>query len=192
MSSSSTPSNASSSRFAPYRNALKALSARTGTPLPSLIVSFGILHEVTAILPIIGIFYGARSLGVGEHIVDTIAVASAKADVNQVKKNWFLSQMHEWMDEGEQWTYRVGRRYGLFGFEQRPHGEPATPLDDATRAEMKGRLAGDVANAVFAYGATKALLPARIGLSLWFAPTFSRHVLDPVRYGLVRVLRRPK
>ncbi|EUC59370.1 hypothetical protein RSOL_311660, partial [Rhizoctonia solani AG-3 Rhs1AP] len=39
-------------RNRPYAQALQRLSARTGTPLSSLVVSFGILHEVTAPVPL--------------------------------------------------------------------------------------------------------------------------------------------
>jgi hypothetical protein len=55
-----------------YKNALSSLAARTGTPLPSLIVSFAILHEITAIVPLAGLFFGAKYLGVGERLVEHI------------------------------------------------------------------------------------------------------------------------
>jgi len=51
------------------------------------------------------------------------------------------------------------------------------------------RIAGDVANAV-AYGITKALLPVRIGLSLYLAPGFSRSVVDPLASTVFRTFRR--
>jgi hypothetical protein len=136
-------------RFAPYRNALTAISGRTGTPLPSLIVSFAILHELTAIVPIVGIFYTARSLGAGERVVNATAFDRGGSIDDQ---SWANTQLRSWLDEGEQWASRVGRRYGIFGFEK---GEV---VDQTQTSQLSGKLAGDVANAVLAYGAVKVFL----------------------------------
>ena len=58
-------------------------------------------------------------------------------------------KMKEWVEEGDKWAARVGRRYGVFGYEKRKPGE----MDDIPIAT--GQIAGDVANAVLAYGVTK-------------------------------------
>ncbi|KAJ1300585.1 hypothetical protein OPQ81_002239 [Rhizoctonia solani] len=133
-----------------------------GPPLPSLILSFGILHEITALVPLVGVFLGARALGAGDKAVEIIPP--------------------DWIKEGEEWAGRVGRRYGLFGFEKRDKSKEREP-EEASPVEPGRRvaLAGDVANAVLAYAVVKAILPLRIGLSLWLAPGFSRRVLDPAR-----------
>ncbi|KAJ7125113.1 hypothetical protein C8R44DRAFT_980342 [Mycena epipterygia] len=156
-----------------YRDALAAVAARTGAPLSSLILSFGILHEVTAVVPLVGVFYTARSLGVGERVVAALPTE---------QDSWVAQKCSTWIDEGQKWAARVGRRYGVFGFEKGAlEGQlPAVP----------DRIAGDVANAVVAYAATKALLPVRIGAALYLSPAFSRAVIDPTRRGLVRVFRR--
>ncbi|KAF9501379.1 hypothetical protein BDN71DRAFT_1438915 [Pleurotus eryngii] len=194
------------SRFAAYQTALKAISARTGTPLPSLIVSFGILHELTAILPIVGLFYASRSLGLGERMVN--AMASARQDDSQPSQpskliesggrgegaSWMVQKGQAWVDEGEKWAARVGRRYGMFGFEKRTKGDasdtPQTLYGEDLKA-MKGHIVGDVANVVVAYAATKALLPLRIGASLYLAPAFSRRAVEPCRQWIMRSFRRP-
>jgi hypothetical protein len=132
-------------RFAPYRHALTAISGKTGVPLPSLIFSFAILHELTAILPIVGIFYTARTLGAGERVVNAIAL-NHEGSVDD-KSSWVNAKLRSWVDEGEQWAGRVGCRYGILGFEK---GQ----LIDQT-SQSSGKLAGDVANAVLAYGAIK-------------------------------------
>lgn len=137
----------SSSRFAPYRNALASISTRTGSPLPSLIFSFAVLHELTAVVPLVGIFYTARGLQVGERVVNQFA-RSDGPDAGS-RTGWLNSQISQWVDEGEQWASRVGRRYGVFGFEK------GVPADHDDNHRLPGRLAGDVANAVLAYGATK-------------------------------------
>ncbi|KAF8178628.1 hypothetical protein K438DRAFT_1268574 [Mycena galopus ATCC 62051] len=154
-----------------YRDALAAVSARTGTPLSSLVVSFAVLHEITAVVPLVGIFYAARTFGVGERVVAALPTE---------KDNWVAQKCSTWVDDGQQWAARVGRRYGVLGFEK---GGPATPLNS-------DRIVGDVANAVVAYAATKALLPVRIGAALYLSPAFSRTMVDPMRRGFTRVFRK--
>ncbi|KAH9949247.1 hypothetical protein B0H21DRAFT_144843 [Amylocystis lapponica] len=167
------PPTTPSSRFAPYKEALNVLAARTRTPLPSLVLSFAILHELTAIVPLVGFFFSARALGVGERVVNA---AGSIADSEQ---GWVAARSKEWMAEGQHWAERVGRRYGFFGF-----AKGAGRGDGAS-----ARLAGDVANAVVAYCLTKALLPVRIGFSLYLSPAFSRRVVEPVRISVLRPFR---
>ncbi|KAJ7188674.1 hypothetical protein C8R46DRAFT_979889 [Mycena filopes] len=157
-----------------YREALSAISARTGAPLSSLVLSFGILHEVTALVPLVGIFYSARALGVGERVVKALPTE---------QDNWVAQKCRTWVDDGQQWAARVGRRYGVFGFEKGGREDQLAPVNT-------DRIAGDVANAVVAYAATKALLPVRIGAALYLSPMFSRAVIDPTRRGIVRIFRR--
>ncbi|KZV96795.1 hypothetical protein EXIGLDRAFT_739466 [Exidia glandulosa HHB12029] len=173
------------SRFARYTARLQALSARTGTPLPSLITSFAVLHELTAVLPLVGLFFGARSLDVGPRAVQLVRDKTGDTEARGAEESWALQKTNQWLAEGEAWAGRVGRRYGYFGYEK---GAPPEPLPEG--AAVGGKLAGDVANAVFAYAATKALLPARIGLSLYLSPSFSRGVVEPLRRGVVRLFRR--
>lgn len=137
----------SSSRFAPYRNALAAISTRTGSPLSSLILSFAVLHELTAIVPLVGIFYAARGLHVGERVVNQLT-RDDDPDARP-QTGWVTSQLSQWVDEGEKWANRVGRRYGMFGLEKGTH------VDQGNSPRLSGQLAGDLANAVLAYGATK-------------------------------------
>ncbi|KAF7321599.1 DUF221-domain-containing protein [Mycena kentingensis (nom. inval.)] len=140
-----------------YRATLSAISIRTGAPLSSLVVSFAVLHELTAIFPLVGLFYTSRTLGLGERIV---------ASLPRDSDNWAVKKCNDWVDDGKQWAGRVGKRYGAFGLQK---GDPALPE----------HLAGDVANAVVAYAATKALLPVRIGAALYLSPAFSRMFVDP-------------
>ncbi|KAK0484345.1 hypothetical protein EDD18DRAFT_1311783 [Armillaria luteobubalina] len=148
-----------------YKVALSAISARTGAPLSSLLVSFAVLHEVTAIASFAGVFCAAHAFGVGERVVDAVATGDEPA-------GWARLQVKTWMQEGTVWAGRVGQRYGIFGLEKKDSKESPAYLPE--------HLAGDVANAVFAYGVTKALFPVRIGLSLYLSPVSSRMVVDPV------------
>ncbi|KAG6885390.1 hypothetical protein C0993_002353 [Termitomyces sp. T159_Od127] len=185
------------SHFDSYKAALNALSARTRTPLPSLVLAFGVLHELTAIVPLVTVFYGSRALGIGERVVSTI-VDSSDTEDNQVKK-----VVRGWVEEGDAWAARIGRRYGVFGYEKRAPGAAEVPHE---ASQLTTHLAGDVANAIVAYGVTKArprvctrartdshqqaLLPVRIGLSLYLSPAFSRGVIEPIRRTLIRPFRR--
>lgn len=142
-------------RFAAYRTALTAISSRTGTPLPSLLLSFGVLHELTAVVPLVGFFYGARMMGLGERVVAAVIEednTTSDPSVPSDQFKWAKLKMREWVQEGDRWAIRIGRRYGVFGYEKRAPGS----VDDVEQmAHVSGHLAGDVANAVVAYGATK-------------------------------------
>jgi hypothetical protein len=142
-------------RLTAYRQALTAIAARTGTPLPSLILSFGILHEVTAVVPLVGIFYGSRALGIGERVVSAIVEDKMQNSTNnhdESRLSWGKQKLKSWVEEGDRWAIRVGRRYGIFGYEKRM---PGTVDDIEEMAGVSGHIAGDVANAILAYGATK-------------------------------------
>ncbi|KAI5118710.1 hypothetical protein M0805_004510 [Coniferiporia weirii] len=154
-----------------YRTTLAALSARTGTALPSLITSFAILHEATAVVPLVGVFYACKAMGVGERVV-----ALARRPDGE-PETWLAHTRDRWMADGEAWAGRVGRRYGIWGFEKGATTTTTTTDDGDTRPS---HIAGDVANALVAYCATKALLPVRVGLSLYLSPAFARRVVDPL------------
>jgi hypothetical protein len=205
MSTPRTPPPAS--RLAPYKQALHALSTRTGAPLPSLLLSFAILHEITAVAPLFALFFGARQLGVGEQLVSSVAAAAASSG-GQEEDSMVKQKSRQWVREGEQWAERVGRRYGVFGFEK----GSKLQAQDVTTGALSPKLAGDVANAVVAYGLTKvrsshghwyslivhsylirqlqALLPVRIGMSLYLTPWFSRRLVEPIRSNVMRIVRR--
>ena len=141
-----------------YKNALSSLAARTGTPLPSLIISFAILHEITAVVPLAGIFFGAKYLGVGESLVGFVReethTNTASSDQPSTAE-WARRKVGMWIVEGEVWSEKVGRRYGIFGYPKTPKGAKFEP----TKGERGPGVAGDVANAVFAYTATKVSSP---------------------------------
>ncbi|KAG6920210.1 hypothetical protein DXG01_004979 [Tephrocybe rancida] len=167
------------SYFSNYKAALTALSARTRTPLPSLILSFGLLHELTAIVPLVSVFYGSRTLGIGETVISSIISNPTNEGTLGVKK-----VVRNWVEEGDAWAGRVGRRYGVFGYEKRAPGASDPPIEPS---QVSSHLAGDVANAIVAYG---ALLPVRVGLSLYLSPVFSRRIIEPIRKTLIQPFRR--
>ena len=144
-----------------YKNALGSLAARTGTPLPSLIISFAVLHEITAIIPLAGIFFGAKYLGVGERLVEFARVEThtdATPSTQPSTTEWVQRKVGTWIDEGEVWAGKVGRRYGLFGYPKTLKGVKFEPSE----GDREPGVAGDVANAVFAYTATKVRSPCSV------------------------------
>jgi len=156
-----------------YRNALGSLAARTGTPLPSLIISFAILHEITAVVPLVGIFFGAKYLGVGERVVEFVRAETHTGTASLDRPSateWARRRVGIWIDEGEVWAEKVGRRYGIFGYPKMPKGAKFEP----TEGERGPGVVGDVANAVFAYTATKVSSLRRI-------PTFQYIDVDSRR-----------
>jgi hypothetical protein len=153
----------SSGRFEPYKAALKALSVRTGTPLSSLLLSFGVLHEITALVPLVGVFYGARTFGLGEAVIGAIVQNNPGAG----EEDRLRGTLRSWVEEGDKWASRVGQHYGVFGFEKRTS---QNARNAAEHPPVSDRIAGDVANAVVAYGVTKVnapiTVPPNLGLIL--------------------------
>jgi hypothetical protein len=137
-----------------YKDVLAGLSQRTKTPVTSLVASFTILHEVTAILPLVAFFYAGRWSGLGASVVGPFARRKSVLDGQHISDEpWMTRKCREWVNDGEMWAGRVGRKYGIFGFEE---GQAATPnlhVTDAGRDSYA--IADDVANAIFAYAATK-------------------------------------
>jgi hypothetical protein len=141
----------SSPRWTPYREALTKLSVRTGASVPSLVASFLVLHEVTAIVPFVGVFFASRAFGVGE----TVVQAATENQGVDSETGWVQDKTRQWVDEGGQMAERLGRRYGLFGFEKRGSSSVDEANDPTSPRELGDKIAGDVANIVVAYGVTK-------------------------------------
>lgn len=158
------------SKFAPYKAALEAVSTRTKTPLPSLIASFAILHEVTAVVPLISVFFLAKSFGVGEQ-----AVTFVRKEISEDREHrWLREKGSQWIDEGERWAAKVGKRYGIFGFPKIPK---ASDVEEASHsgAVVSRQLVGDIANAVLAYGVTKVRHTHGSGIGHQFWLNIIRH-----------------
>lgn len=130
-SSSSSTSPPRPSRFSSYMPRLNALASRTGVPLPSLIVSFAVLHELTAILPLLGLFWGFQVTGAGGRIIKGIkelAVEEHQQDAHQEegsKSGWSgmaRKKLVEWVIEGETRVDRIAAKYGWFGYDKGKQG----------------------------------------------------------------------
>ncbi|WOO77545.1 uncharacterized protein LOC62_01G001119 [Vanrija pseudolonga] len=193
------PESALSPRLQRYAPRLAKLAQRTGVPLPTLAVSFLVLHELTAVLPVVGLYYLFAGLGAGAGIVgwlvgDAAAPAHWEAeartpgaeDKDREEEQRWTHTVHAWYAEGLARAERVGRQYGLFGYEK---GSKPGEGGGSAAAGTGAGAAGALADAVAAYVVVKALLPLRIAVSVAAAPAFARLALRPWR-ALTARLRR--
>jgi len=99
----------------------------------SLIGAFVILHEVTAVLPVIGFFYlfEYTDLALGQRLVERFQHSKGT--------------IHDWLQAAERKAERVGRRYGYFGYEK----SSATSEEQADAAVINAT--STVTNAVASY-----------------------------------------
>ncbi|KDN52699.1 seryl-tRNA synthetase [Tilletiaria anomala UBC 951] len=185
----------------PIRSAIthvRALAERTGTDPASLVMALLILHELTAVLPLVVLFYFFSFLGIGATVLhwlfpglmqlDTDAVDKAtfgSGAAEPVQHFWLTAKLQDWLDEGMKRAEKYGRRKGYFGFQK---DVAPTDEDQATGAGASKVLAGAFADAVAAYVIIKLLFPVRIGASIALAPAFSRAAIEPCK-RLVRRIR---
>jgi hypothetical protein len=202
-------------------------------PFASLAGSFLVLHEITAIVPVVILFFIFQALGAGAGIVAWLTSLEEGVE-GTVKEIWeegggeakkrnrgWKGWVKDWMAEAEEKAERVGKRYGILGYEKvvKPKkGEVAANAAAGTagasggeaRAVTAGGAAEKVANAIAAYVVVKvsslhvqsdavtvvnghqAILPLRIGLSLALAPSFARFALYPIRRLMGRIKPKPK
>ncbi|WWD00156.1 hypothetical protein V866_007064 [Kwoniella sp. B9012] len=175
-------------RYAPN---LHNLSVKTGVPLPSLVLSFMVLHEITAILPIFLIYWIFSTLGVGLGMVRWIMdvgheEGSTQAQIQEgedksvvLVRRW----IRDWYVEGENRIGKIGKRYGIFGYEKgdKDSKEGEENTDVLVQSGAGSGAATKVADAIAAYVVVKALLPLRIAASLGLSPTFARYTLVPLQ-----------
>lgn len=131
---------------------LRALASRTGVPLPSLALSFLILHELTALIPLILFYFIFQALGAGGGIVAWIA--SLASDIKEGGEGWdWRSLVGRWYEEGQKRVERAGRLYGILGYDQM-----SKPELGGDKLEVKASTAAEkVADAIAAYIVVKVL-----------------------------------
>lgn len=143
----------------------------------SHVVSFMILHEITAIVPLFGLF------GLFHY-------------TNYVPLSYMTEHFGEYVQGGVERFEKYFKRKGWFGFGQEDSNTSAQPtsgaaaqnahVEDAVQrwqnGEQKYRILVEVA---LAYAITKALLPVRIIGSVWATPWFA-NILVRVKSSLAR------
>lgn len=124
----------------------------------SHVVSFMILHEITAVVPLLGLFALF-------HYTTYLPISYA------------TEHFGEYVQAGVERFERYFKRKGWFGFGQEGSGTSAQDghVEDAVQrwknGEQKYRILVEVA---LAYAITKALLPLRIIASVWATPWFAK------------------
>lgn len=119
----------------------------------TLIGSFLVLHEVTAVVPLFLGFWGLKSVGAGHTVADW-ASQHREQDAALVQRT-----VGGWIDQGEQQAARIGRRYGLFGYQKESKEERQARKEAGQSTEpVTSSLSGDVACLVGSYLFVKVCL----------------------------------
>ncbi|GAA5838359.1 hypothetical protein JCM11251_004914 [Rhodosporidiobolus azoricus] len=188
---STQPLSARPSRLTPY---LRDLHARYPHTSPStLTASFLILHELTALVPLILLFGTFSFFSLGTSLVSWTVAETSGGPTDEAGGNfgWAKGKVRGWLEEAEEKAGRVGRRYGVFGWEKETAEQRKERKVSRNREKEEGvvvakkerdlRVGGEVANLVAAYLVTKALLPLRILISLRLTPTLANGVVGRFR-----------
>jgi hypothetical protein len=185
-------------KFSAYTERLTALATRTGVSLPSLALSFGILHELTALIPLVGFFFAFQAADVGTGIVRWAGEVSADDEGTR-----WRSKVRDWLGEGERRVDRVARKYGMFGYasgtapgvasvEEGEIVEEARQL--VGRADRGSKAAADVTNAIAAYVLVKVricgLFVVVAHVSTVGSVTGAHRSFSSIRSGVLTASRR--
>lgn len=128
-------------------------------PLSSLALSFLVLHELTAIVPLVLLFWVFQILGTGAAFVHWISGLSSGSDSESPDStagfDW-RKTVSSWVEEGEKRIERVGKRYGILGYPKAlPKGTAEAESSTEIGAVRNGGAAGGVASALAAYVVVK-------------------------------------
>ncbi|KAI8245727.1 hypothetical protein K4K57_007490 [Colletotrichum sp. SAR 10_99] len=177
------------SRFQRYTTGLRK------APL-SHIVAFLILHEITAIVPLLGLFglfHYTDTLPleyVTGHWADYVRDGVGKAERYFSRKGWFgfgaedrgtmtgeldaSAGRLETREVEKRWAKEEGAVTGSFEYRTtRPTEESARSTQDVLQRWKEDGKYKVVVEVAIAWGITKALLPARILVSVWATPWFA-------------------
>lgn len=187
-------------KFSAYTERLTALATRTGVSLPSLALSFGILHELTALVPLVGFFFAFQAADVGTGLVRWAGEVSADDEGTR-----WRSKIRDWVGEGERRVDRVARRYGMFGYNSGTapgvasveEGEIVKEARQLVgRADRGSKAAADVTNAIAAYVLVKVrtfelYIIGTADIPAAGSVTGADRSLASIRSGILTASRRP-
>lgn len=153
--------------------------------VPSLVGSFIVLHELTAVVPLFAGFWACRALGLGTAVV-AWAAASSDSDVDE-SSDWVHGKLKNWVQQGQLKAEKIGRHYGVFGYEKRSKqteagiatesGTDSVAMHHGVSPHTES-IGGDVANLVAAYVGVKVSNKAWPALKA-VTPAYRR----PLRYS---------
>lgn len=177
----------------PYITKLR--SQYPSADLASLVASFIVLHEVTAIVPLFAGFWACRAAGVGLGLVTWAAATTNENEPDQQESsdNWIQHKFRTWIQQGQLKAERIGKHYGVLGYEKQTKEQRQQDVEyepgNITSTLPSQLIGSDAANLVAAYIGVKVsllssghpnvrahwldsqlLLPLRILVSLRLAP----------------------
>ncbi|SPO46595.1 related to mitochondrial seryl-tRNA synthetases [Moesziomyces antarcticus] len=161
---------------------VRSIAKRNGTDAPTMVASFLILHELTALVPLVVLFYVFGALGVGTAVLQWLLGDSEPSAEDES----MAARLRAWARRKEERFERYCRKNGYLGFEK----QDAETMEQAQKVGDTSRVAASFANMVAAYILVKALIPLRIGASVALAAPFSRTVLEPLKGVTRRIFRR--
>ncbi|GJN87159.1 hypothetical protein Rhopal_000104-T1 [Rhodotorula paludigena] len=159
---------------------------------PALVASFVVLHELTALVPLVALFALFHALGLGTGLVHWVLEHSEdgrdEAAGTRDGGGW-RDTVRTWLREAEDKTERIGRRYGWFGWDketpdqrkERREREKERGTTEDRLEDERLQVGGDVANLAAAYLVVKALIPLRILISLRLSPSLANLVVRRFR-----------
>ena len=175
----------------PYITQLK--SNYPSADVPSLVASFILLHELTAIVPLFAGFWACRVLGLGAGLVTWAATSQQDEPSSSNNPSWAKDKLRAWVQRGELKAQRIGMRYGVFGYdketrEQRQErrkveaeGRDSTALTAAPRPSPS--ISSDAANLVAAYIGVKVSWPMPTFLNAARAQAFPSTAVAPIAHS---------
>lgn len=129
---------------------LRAIAQRTGAKPAPLLLAFAILHELTALVPLIVLAFVLATLGAGDAILRSIDAAIQRMAPSE------HDRLSTWIERGSRMATRLSHRFGADA-----STSPAAWLTSLTAS----------------YVVVKLLLPVRVAASLALAPVTARAIV---------------
>lgn len=150
------------------RMVLRRYPGLTGAEAARLTAAFVVLHELTALVPLLAIFGLVHASGSAHFLLRhfrSLAFpdlpdptnTNTNNNRNEPQPGFLASSLHSAVDK----VQRIARRYGY-------------AEDGETDASTMAVHSGIIASGLVAYLSVKLLLPLRISLSLYLTPSFAR------------------
>ncbi|KAA1096699.1 hypothetical protein PGT21_025620 [Puccinia graminis f. sp. tritici] len=195
--SSSSSSSSSTTRGGDSRmeKIFRTIQARyphiSPTHLPSLTAAFVLLHELTALVPLLAIFGIVQTTGTGAKLVhfirhslpppppsDSDSSSSSSSDQEPASSSSsqdrsdhptrhpsIAGSLTQALDESAAKVSKLAERYGYSSGQEEPEEESKSMLEN-----------GVLASGLVAYLCVKILLPIRVSVSVYLTPSLARQI----------------
>ncbi|EFP86491.1 uncharacterized protein PGTG_12447 [Puccinia graminis f. sp. tritici CRL 75-36-700-3] len=196
-SSSSSSSSSSTTRGGDSRmeKIFRTIQARyphiSANHLPSLTAAFVLLHELTALVPLLAIFGIVQTTGTGAKLVhfirhslppppssdsdsssDQEPASSVPQDRSDPTRHSAIAgSLTQALDESAAKVSKLAERYGYSSGQEEPEDDEA--CDEESRSMLEN---GVLASGLVAYLCVKILLPIRVSVSVYLTPSLARQI----------------